>query len=254
MSKKNQTFDQKIEQNQWFSVWFNTPFYHLLYNKRNYTEADAFISKLLLLLKPAIGSRVLDLACGSGRHSITLNRFGLDVLGVDLAENSIDEAKRHENHQLHFEVQDMREVRYPGRFDYIFNLFTSFGYFNSLNDDEKVLLACFDQLKPDGILVLDYFNIEKIRPTLPSDEIEIRGAQKFIIHKKLYDNRIIKTIELMSEGEKFHFEESVAAYTLDDLVQMLGRCGFTIKYTFGNYALENDAENCDRVIIIAQKN
>ncbi len=254
MNKKNQPALEKSEQNKWFSVWFNTTFYHLLYNKRNYEEAEAFISQLLRYLNPATGSKALDLACGAGRHSITLNKSGLDVLGVDLSTNSIAEAKKHENSSLHFEVHDMRHVVYPLQFDYIFNLFTSFGYFDSPLDDEKVLQACHQQLKPDGLLILDYFNIEKIAPTLPYQGVEKRDEIEFVISKKIIEKYIIKTIDFTADEKDFHFEERVAAYTIKDFEAMLSLCGFRMVDVFGNYSLEQLTQQSDRVIIIAQKN
>lgn len=253
MHKKNQSTPSENEQNQWFSVWFNTPYYHLLYNKRNYEEAEAFISSLIDFLKPLPGSMVLDLACGSGRHAITLNKSGLNVFGVDLSENSILEAKEFENSTLRFEVQDMRESYYPTHFNYIFNLFTSFGYFDTLTDDIKVLNACHSQLKSEGILVLDYFNTEKIIPSLPSGGIETRDAIKFNINKKLDGKHIVKAIDFFVDGKALHFKESVAAYSKADLESMIKDSGFKILNVFGSYSLEKYTKNSERVIIIAQK-
>lgn len=254
MYKKNPSIVPKTEQNQWFSLWFNTPYYHLLYNKRNYAEAESFINNLLTFLKPSQGSYALDLACGAGRHSITLNRAGLNVLGVDLSVNSIHEAKKSENQNLHFEVHDMREILHVNTFDIIFNLFTSFGYFENADDDLKVLQACNTQLKANGLMVLDYFNVEKIIPALPYQGIESRGEIDFHIQKKIIDNHIIKTIDFEANGETYHFEEKVAAYQLPDFIRMFNEAGFTIKHIFGNYYLEPYQLNSERVIIIAEKN
>jgi SAM-dependent methyltransferase len=74
----------------------------------------------------------LDLACGKGRHSIYLNQLGYKVTGIDLSEQSIAHAKQFENNTLSFEVHDMTQA-YPETFDAVFNLFTSFGYF----EDER---------------------------------------------------------------------------------------------------------------------
>lgn len=254
MHKKNQSTHSETKQNQWFSIWFNTPFYHLLYNNRDHNEAEAFIIKLLHFLNPTPKSKVLDLACGAGRHSITLNKYGLDVIGIDLAEKSIQEAKFNENNTLHFAVQDMRTVLKIEYFDYIFNLFTSFGYFETKADDMKVLLACNNQLKPGGIMILDYFNSSKIIPLLPYKGIEKREGINFHIHKKLEDGLIIKSIQFNVDNQDYAFEERVAAYSFDDFKGMFAEAGFTINKIFGNYELENYTHQSDRVIIIAVKN
>lgn len=83
---------QEINQ-EWFATWFNTPFYHVLYNNRNFDEAEDFIQNLMQHLDLPKDSNVMDLACGKGRHSVFLNKLGYDVTGLDLSENSIDAAK-----------------------------------------------------------------------------------------------------------------------------------------------------------------
>lgn len=73
----------------WFTSWFDTPFYHILYKDRDDTEAQHFMDKLTGYLNIPEGGSILDLACGKGRHSIYLNSLGFDVTGADLSENSI---------------------------------------------------------------------------------------------------------------------------------------------------------------------
>ncbi|MFN5878833.1 MAG: SAM-dependent methyltransferase, partial [Flavobacteriales bacterium] len=67
---------------EWFADWFDTPYYHILYKNRNDEEAAHFIENLIEFIQLDLGSRVLDLACGKGRHSVTLNKLGYNVLGV----------------------------------------------------------------------------------------------------------------------------------------------------------------------------
>ena len=81
----------------WFKAWFNTPYYHTLYKNRDNSEAKAFIENMIDYLHLEKGAKVMDLACGKGRHSITLNENGLDVVGLDLSDESIAYAKQFEN-------------------------------------------------------------------------------------------------------------------------------------------------------------
>src|SRR5690606_25453183 len=104
---------------------------------------------------------IVDLACGKGRHSITLNKLGFNVLGVDLSANSIKEASNFQNDRLHFLVHDMRMTIPEVKAQAIFNLFTSFGYFDSMEENEKVLRAVHSNLKDNGILVIDFLNAVK---------------------------------------------------------------------------------------------
>ncbi|MDC1395816.1 methyltransferase domain-containing protein, partial [Bacteroidia bacterium] len=113
---------------KWFETWFDSEYYHLLYKDRDYTEAEAFVEKLVTYLNPGKDALIYDLACGKGRHSIHLNKLGLNVEGSDYSTNSINYAKKSENSRLHFYEQDMRDAM-PKQYNYILNLFTSFGYF-----------------------------------------------------------------------------------------------------------------------------
>ena len=176
----------------WFKAWFNTPYYHTLYKNRNDDEARTFIENVTKFIEIPSTSKVMDLACGKGRHAVTLNNLGFDVLGLDLSEESIAYAKQFENKHLHFDVHDMRKVYKENEFDAIFNLFTSFGYFD--NDDENALVfeAIKKQLKPNGILVFDYLNAEKIVKNLvPYEEKEIDGIL-FKITKSITEKNFIK--------------------------------------------------------------
>ena len=125
---------------KWFSSWFDTPFYHILYKDRNDKEAHAFMDTLTHYLNFPENGTILDLACGKGRHSLYLNTLGYNVTGVDLSENSINFAKQFENETLRFKVHDMC-VPFGEKFDGVFNLFTSFGYFDDDEDNLNTIKA-----------------------------------------------------------------------------------------------------------------
>jgi SAM-dependent methyltransferase len=238
----------------WFENWFDSNYYHILYGDRNELEAEAFLDNLLLLLKPAKGAHIHDLCCGRGRHAILLNKKGYEVTGTDLSSESIHFARQFENKTLAFFVSDMRE---PGRidyFDYVFNLFTSFGYFNSDEEHEQVIRAVHASLKPGGIFVLDYLNSTKAVPLLkPFDTKQAKGIE-FRIHKSIEKGYIVKDIQFEDKGKKYHFMERVRAYSLADFELLLNKNGFHILSVKGDYALHpfNPAES-DRLILIAQK-
>src|SRR3989344_5362829 len=123
---------------EWFECWFDSPYYHVLYKNRDFTEAELFIDNLVQLIKPSKSNRILDLACGKGRHAIYLNKKGFDVTGIDLSEKSIECAKISGNETLHFYTHDMRKLFRSNYFDIVLNLFTSFGYFEQEREDNAV--------------------------------------------------------------------------------------------------------------------
>ena len=102
---------------EWFAEWFDTSYYHILYQHRNDVEANAFIERLVAHLSLKPGSKVLDLACGKGRHAVMFHKLGMEVLGVDLSSNSIQIAKENSCQGLAFDVHDMREVIPNKKFD-----------------------------------------------------------------------------------------------------------------------------------------
>ncbi len=240
--------------NEWFAQWFDSPFYHLLYNARSEAEAEKFIDNITRYLKIERGAKILDAACGKGRHAKTLAKLGFDVSGIDLSKQSIAEAQNSACGNLKFDVWDIRETYHPNSFNYVFNLFSSFGYFETDEDDSKVLSAFYDELLNDGTLVIDFFNSEKVVKEIKPREIIDRGEIQFHISKRVESGFVIKTIEFLVDGEHYQYEERVKLINLYRFQEMLTTAGFKLKQTFGDYDL-NPFNHSDspRLIMIATK-
>lgn len=239
---------------QWFECWFNTPYYHLLYGKRNDEEAAFFLTNLLAQLKLNPGARCWDLNCGKGRHSVYLTKKGFDVIGTDLSEENIKCALQNENNKLHFYKQDMRSLFYTNYFDAVFNLFTSFGYFKSKHDDEKVFQSVYNSLKPGGVFVLDFLNAALSIENITSNEEKIIDGVLFKINKKTENGFIKKEIKINDKGKEFSYTEEVRALTLPDFKAMAEKTGLKLKTTYGNYALQPFDQNySERLILIFTK-
>ncbi|WP_010136408.1 class I SAM-dependent methyltransferase [Ochrovirga pacifica] len=237
----------------WFSEWFNTHYYHILYKNRNQQEARDFIENLVAFLKIPKSKTLLDLACGKGRHSIFLNSLGYKVIGADLSKNSIEYANQFANKDLSFVVQDMRE---PFLFsvDAVFNMFTSFGYFDDDAEDIKVLQNIANSLPDDGIAVIDYMNVNKVIENLVSNEVVTRDELQFHIRRKVKQGFIIKEIDLTDQGEEYHFMERVKAINLEKFTKYCQQANLTIQHTFGNYQLDPfNLQTSDRLILILSK-
>lgn len=238
----------------WYRTWFDSPYYHILYRHRDLYEAARFIDRLFKYLNPDSDAEFLDLACGKGRHSRTIAAKGYRVTGIDLSESNIREAQRHADDRLKFHIHDMREPLAPNAFDYVLNLFTSFGYFDSLEENEKVLASTAVNLKPKGKLVIDFLNAHRVISGLVPEETIHENGVRFDIHRELEAGVIRKHIRV-NDGDKTHrFEERVRALTKADFSGMLSRTGFEILDIFGNYGLEKfEAEMSPRLILIARK-
>ncbi|WP_341840998.1 class I SAM-dependent methyltransferase [Chitinophaga caseinilytica] len=170
---------------QWFKDWFNSPYYHLLYNNRDEREASAFIDKLVDYLRPDAGALMLDVACGRGRHARYLADKGFNVTGIDLSEESIAAARKLENERLSFFQHDMRLPFRINYFDIVFNFFTSFGYFETRHENDNALRTLTNSLKPGGRLVLDYLNSPFAAAHLVPNEIKEIDDVVFDIHREV---------------------------------------------------------------------
>lgn len=238
---------------EWFGTWFDSEFYHILYKDRDYTEAEEFINTLITHLNPPKSALLHDLACGKGRHSIQLNKLGYNVEGSDYSANSIKHAKEFENERLYFFKHDMRESL-PRKYDFIFNLFTSFGYFDTDEEHFETIGHIHHGLKKDGLFIFDYMNVDHVLENLIyQDTIEKEGIT-FDITKELRNGKIVKDIRFEYKRIPYHFTEQVAALRADQLLQIMKDCGFQLKEVFGSYDLTPfDKKASTRLIMILQK-
>lgn len=238
----------------WFELWFDSPYYDILYKDRDSEEAKHFIDNLLTHLAPGQDSTMLDLACGAGRHSIYLASKGYEVTGVDLSEKNIQLARPFESEKLSFFKHDIRNYFRVHYFNYIFNFFTSFGYFNHERDNIKTLRAANWGLKDNGILVIDFLNTHVVANNLvPEEHKEIDGVH-FAITKSLVNGYIEKRIDITDGDKQLSFKERVQALTLEDMQRYLDATGFELKETFGNYELgAYEPKISPRLILVAEK-
>ncbi|MNF34477.1 Glycine/sarcosine N-methyltransferase [compost metagenome] len=249
-SEKHEIENPKADTNTWFSSWFDTPYYHILYKERNYREAQIFMDNLTHYLNLPEKAKVLDLACGKGRHSIYLNQLGFNVIGADLSENSIAEASKNSNETLHFQVHDMREV-FEDKFDAIFNLFTSFGYFENDEDNLTTLKAIKASLTEYGFAVIDFMNVTQVIDTLVPEETKTVEGIDFHIKRYVKDGHIFKEIDFEDKGQKFHFTEKVKALTLKDFEALMEEAGIFLLDVFGDYKLKKfHKTESERLIMI----
>lgn len=240
----------------WFKDWFNSPYYHQLYFNRDEQEAASFIDALLQHLQPASGSRMLDIACGKGRHSIHLAQKGFDVTGIDLSEDSIAEAATHQHEYLHFYRHDMRLPFWINYFHYAFNFFTSFGYFATQREHDNAVRTIAQSLQPAGTLVIDYLNVHYAEDHLVHRfDKEIDGVNYFIT-KWFDETHFYKKIVVEDEAleEPLIYQEKVAKFSLGDFTEMLAYQGLQIQEVFGNYNFGHyDVRKSPRLIMVARK-
>ncbi|RXR16286.1 class I SAM-dependent methyltransferase [Flavobacterium amnicola] len=234
----------------WFETWFDSKYYHILYKNRDETEAEQFMDNLTQYLNLPEEAKILDLACGKGRHAIYLNQLGYEVTGVDLSENSIAEASKSSTDTLHFKVHDMR-LQTEEKYDAVFNLFTSFGYFENEEDNFKTLVAIKESLTEYGFAVIDFMNANYVIDNLVAEEVKTVDDIDFHIKRYVKDGHIYKEIDFEDHNQKFHFTEKVRALTLQDFETMMEKADIYLLDTFGDYKLRKFFKNdSERLIMI----
>jgi SAM-dependent methyltransferase len=252
---KKRIQESALIKENWFNDWFDTGFYRRLYAHRDEKEAANFIDELVSELQPKPFANILDLGCGNGRHAKRLGAKGFNVIGIDLAHSSIQDAKRWETEALHFYRHDMRHPFGKDYFDYVFNFFTSFGYFTD-RENQQVISNISDSLRMGGKVVVDYMNASFAEKCLiAEDEKEIDGIvyhltrwadEKHICKKIVIDN--------VQKGEPFNYTEKVAKLTVEDFETMFKNSGLQLENVYGDYELNDyNAETSPRLILIAEK-
>lgn len=241
---------------EWFKEWFNSPYYHQLYFHRDEREAAAFIDHLVDYLHPAPDARMLDVACGRGRHSKLLAAKGFDVTGIDLSFDSIREARKAETDNLYFFQHDMRLPFWINYFHYAFNIFTSFGYFRTERENDNAVRTIAGSLQANGTLVLDYLNVHYAEDHLVHiADKEIEGVN-FHITKWFDETHFFKKIIVEDDelNEPLVFIERVAKFTLGDFNDMFSFHRLQIQEVFGDYNFESyHVKKSPRLLMVARK-
>jgi SAM-dependent methyltransferase len=243
----------KKSHSNWYATWFDTPYYHILYKNRDDKEAEDFMSNLTKNLELKKEASILDVACGKGRHAIYLNKIGYDVVGIDLSQNSIKFAKQFENDTLHFKEHDMCKPL-DKQFDAIFNLFTSFGYFENDDSNVEAIKAMRANMKPDAHGVIDFLNIHYTLEHLKKYELKTIENIDFEIKKWVEDDHLFKEISFDVNEEHFSFIERLKCIDLEMFKYYFEEAGLEIERTYGNYQLEPyDQATSERLILVFRR-
>jgi cyclopropane fatty-acyl-phospholipid synthase-like methyltransferase len=251
----------------WFKAWFNSRHYLELYSHRDSNDARKIVSLITKNIKLPKGSRVLDLACGNGRHSILFARKGFSVLGIDLSPYLISEARKklnsdylsHKNN-LKFEINDMRKINHKNEFDLVVNLFSSFGYFDKDSENFKVIKNVSDSLKRGGYFFFDFLNAAHLQKSLIPFDIKKRNHNIIILVREINNGFVKKNIIIIENnpGSDYSlvsdFYEKIKLYSINDFMKIFNKYGLEIVKTFGDYkgSRFNPAKS-ERLIILAKK-
>jgi SAM-dependent methyltransferase len=241
----------KSQEADWFEEYFGVD-YLRIYQHRDESEAERAIDLIAAHVRGREINAVLDLGCGSGRHSKALCERWWTV-GLDLSAALLRVARR-EVPDAPYVRADMRELPFADEsFDLVVNLFTSFGYFEDDRENARILNCVGTAIRPGGTLVIDFLNASEVRRNLvPYDERVENGITIEQSRTITPDNRFVeKTIRLRERGREY--VERVRLLSAGDLQRMLKAAGFEVAHCFGDYVGAPWSEDSPRTILFASR-
>jgi SAM-dependent methyltransferase len=237
---------------EWFEAWFDAD-YALLYSHRDEAEARIAVTQVLQLAPELLTGPVLDLACGAGRHLEILRQVNPLAFGMDLSRTLLGLA--HPGLRPWLLQGDMRRLPVKaGTLHGICLWFTPFGYFQDAGN-QALMMALGTLLKPQGVLVMDYLNVDLVARTLvPEDTVE-RGAVLAQSRRSIEGDRLVKRMTLTHRdtGEQRNVLESVRLYPPGELQAMAARAGLRLRHVMGTYSGEAFTNDSPRWIGLFEK-
>lgn len=256
---KGARFSNSILAIMWYRDWFRDSNYLTVYQHRDTQEAEHMLALIEQIIGDKKDARILDIGCGSGRHSLSLAKLGYShITGIDLSPTLLEVARQaaaEEGLHIRFEQHDMRDIPNEWQFDVVINLFTSFGYFETDQENQEVIEGMSRVLVAGGWLVMDFFNSNWLRHNLIShDERIMPDGRRLEQARWIEKGRVEKRLLLRSTSEAVEFVESVRMFTLEDFRRMFAESGLRIKHLFGGYdGSEFNESTSQRLIMFAQR-
>ena len=234
---------------EWFEEWFGEE-YLRLYPHRDDTEAAQAVDLIVRTVPFQPGWRVLDVACGAGRHALAFHAAGARCTGVDLSMTLLRLARKVTSTPL--VRADMRQLPIrTGSMDLTVNLFTSFGYFEQDTEHTAALGEMIATVRPGGWFVIDFLNPAAVRRQLvPEETLEVAGSTVRVSRSVSPDGRYVCKSIRGAEGR--HFRERVRLFEPEQMAAMLATAGVTVRFRFGDYDATPLTSSSPRTILVGQ--
>ena len=226
-------FDGYFEEEWLDEIALNIP------EERTRKEVDFVLERLEL----EQGARVLDVACGHGRHSLELARRGFRVTGVDLSPRSIElarEAAASEGLDATFVERDARELDFYAEFDASINLFTSvLGYFDEEADNRRVVEAVARALRPGGSFLVDTINLLSLARGFQELHWQEFESGTLMVEHRAFDFERGRSLSdwmfVSRDGSRKTIRHSLRVYAPHELITMFEAADLDVLGRWGNF-------------------
>lgn len=243
----------------WYETFFGADYLRLYTPFLPLEKAEQDIKLIVALLHLEPGDQLLDLCCGYGRHALGLAHYGCKVTGQDLSETLLQKAQEHAStaqQNIRWIHSDMRDIPFEGQFDAIINMFTSFGYFPTDDENQKVLHEIAKALKPGGLFLLEtIYQPRIIRANAPHGIIHYPDG--LIVLEERHINLLTSHNEvhislIHPDGQRTEYQQSIRVYTLTELAHMLDTADLELQSYYGD--LEGNPLTLEsRLVLVSQK-
>ncbi len=251
---------QAMEKTPWYEQIFNEEYLQryspMLTPERTTAEVEGVCE--LLALSP--GSRLLDLCCGHGRHTVPLARRGYRMTGLDLSECFLRHAQANaaeEGVEVQWVRSDMRRIPFEGCFDAVVNLFTAFGYLEDEAEDQKVLQGVVRALKPGGVFLMEIIHRDSLLRRFAESGVQRLEDGTLVLEERSFDlptsRQEVKGTLIYPDGRRSGFSHSLRLYTAAELTAMFRSAGLAGVVVYGGLDGSRLTLESRRLVITGQK-
>jgi SAM-dependent methyltransferase len=229
-----------------------------LFTEDHWIRAEDEVNSVINLLGIQQGSKILDLCCGPGRHSIEFAKKGYSVTGVDRTSTYIKKAQEQATSsgvKIDFIIEDMRKFRKSNEFDVVLNLYTSFGYFANPDDDKLVLNNIFSSLKNDGKLLIEMMGKEILARIFLERNWYKKGEVIYLEERKIEDGwgMISNKWILIDDNKTKEYNFRHRIYSGVELSMLLRDIGFKSVKLYGDLKNSPYDNTATRLVALASK-
>lgn len=246
---------------EWFeneNFWNN--YGPIMFDAKRWAEAPAVAEAVCRIAGLSKGAKILDAGCGPGRISVELALRGLDVTGVDLIQSELDaaaETAADENVDLELIRADLRTFKSEKKFDCAVNLYTSFGYCDTIEEDAQILKSIYESLKDSGYFILENLSRETAIMNFTEGEWFERAGKTVLTQFEVvgaWEGLRSRWILIDNEtGGRIDHEFVQRLYSAVELKRIMLGIGFKSVEIYGNYDFSPYNQNAKTMVILARK-